>query len=539
MTMKTSTKYLLLPAFLLSAASVSAQDSYDAQTFSNKDLNGTARYVAMGGALGALGGDISTMSSNPAGTAIYRSSDAAITVSELFTGKGAMEHDGYRMSLDQGGALIAFDMDNPSGKGLQFINFGINYQKKRNFLSNLRTNVQGLDNTFSQTFQIADLCADAWVNDYYGSLANMSAGVIKSPNRREGLLYEKYYDKNMQYLGDDLFTKEVVDDNGNKVANPDYLLPANEDKVTHIEYSGVGAKSAVYERATYGANVQADVNLSFNVSDQFFFGFSMGVYDLDYSRESFYQEQGVDGITYDFTNWYKTTGDGFDVKLGVIIRPIEDSPFRIGLMAHTPTWYRLRDANGSTLYMDNEFLASTNNGDYEYRFRTPWTLGVSLGHTIGNYFAIGAEYEFQDLSTAHYSEYGFNGEDYMYFRNVNKITEQTLKAQHTLKIGLEWKPIEEFAFRLGYNYISSPFKNNAYRTIGYDGTYTETDYTNWGDTHRFTFGVGYRFKGGYFDIAYQYQGQKGDFYAFDEVDLKATKIDNNRHQVMGTLGFRF
>jgi hypothetical protein len=57
--------------------------------------------------------------------------------------------------------------------------------------------------------------------------------------------------------------------------------------------------------------------------------------------------------------------------------------------------------------------------------------------------------------------------------------------------------------------------------------------------NRFTLGVGYRFKGGYFDVAYQLQSQKGDFYAFDDVDLKPTEIKNNRSQVMATLGFRF
>lgn len=515
--MATSKKYLILPLLLLSAGTIGAQDSYDAQTFSNNDLNGTARYVGMGGALGALGGDLSTMSSNPAGTAMYRKSDAAITISELFTGKGAMNHDGYRMSLDQGGVLVAFDMDNPTSKGLQFINFGINYQKKRNFLTNQMTHVGHLNDNFSQTFQMADMTnwamEDAVASGYgydgfFGSLANLAT------------------------LQDNAGTSVLTDD-VDQAGNPVY------DSQGNAMYAGVAARNAYFERTTYGADVQADINLSFNVSDQFFFGFSMGVHDIDFSRESFYQEEGVDGAVYDLTNWYKTTGDGFDLKMGVIIRPVEDSPFRIGLMAHTPTWYRMRDANGATLYLNDNNLGYTENPDYEYKYRTPWRLGVSLGHTVGNNFAIGAEYEFQDPSTAHLSEEGYNGGDYEYFRNVNRTTGDILKAQHTLKVGMEYKPIEEVSFRLGYNYVSSPFRSDAFRTIGYDGVYTETDYTNWGDIHRFTLGVGYRYKGGYFDLAYQYQGQKGDFYAFDDVDLKPTKIDNNRHQVMATLGFRF
>lgn len=498
--MRTLKLHLLLSALIGMAGTAYAQDSYDAQTMANSDLNGTARFVAMGGALGALGGDISVMSTNPAGTAMYRKSDAAITISELFTDKGAMGHDSYRMSLDQGGAVITFDMDNPTSKGLQYINFGVNYQKKRNFFTNQVTSLNL--NGFSQTWQIADLCNAAEYHGYWGTMADMSA----SSKDHEGILNEY----------------PMKDNNGN----------------FYTEYEGIHGDKAYYERCTYGSNLQADVNLSFNVSDKFFFGASVGVYNIDYSRESFYQEMGVDGNFYDFTNWYKTTGDGFDVKLGFICRPIEDSPFRFGVTVHTPTWYRMTDANGATLYFNDNRITEKFNPEYDYNYRTPWKLGVSLGHTIGTCFAIGAEYEYQDMSSAKYSEMGYG--DYDYFYNINRITEQTLQAQHTFKIGAEFKPIDEFAIRIGYNYVSSPFKKDAFRTIGYDSPYTETDWINWGDINRFTFGVGYRYKGGYFDVTYQYQGQKGDFYAFDnDVEFLPTKIDANRSQVMATLGFRF
>lgn len=524
--MKTMNKYFLLTALISISSTTYAQDSYDAQNFANSDLNGTARFVAMGGALGALGGDVSVMSTNPAGTGMYRSSDAAFSFSGLFTGDGAMGHDGARMSFDQGGVLIAFDMDNPTSKGLQFVNFGVNYQKKRNFLFNQLTDVQNLYNTFSQTYQIADLCANAFSNDYYGSMADMSACVFKG-SRRGGLLYESYYDKDGKFLGSSLFDPKASD----------YLSESDEKNVASVVYDGVGAQQAYYERATYGGNIQADVNLSFNLSDQFFLGASVGVYDIDYNRESFYQELGTDGMTYDFTNWYKTEGDGFDVKLGFICRPVEESPFRFGFTIHTPTWYRLTDANGSTLYYNDNYISATSNAEYDYRFRTPWKFGVSLGHTIGTSFAIGVEYEFQDMSSMHYSEVdGYNSD---YFRNQNAIMEKTLRGQHTLKVGAEFKPIEELSFRVGYNFVSSPFKKDAFRTIGYDGPYTETDYTNWGNINRFSLGLGYRYKGGYVDLAWQYQAQKGDFYAFDDVNLKPTKIDANRSQLMATFGFRF
>lgn len=505
--MKTFNKYLLLTVLIGMASAAYAQDYYDAQTLANSDLNGTARFVGMGGAIGALGGDISVMSTNPAGTGMYRSSDAAVTVSGIFAGDGARGHDGSRMSLDQGGVVIAFDMDNPTSKGLQFVNFGVNYQKKRNFLFNQSTKITNLDNFFSQTYQIANLCNEAYERDpnanQWGLLADLSAS-------QEGV------------------HGTILDESG------DY------------GYAGLPAEKAYYEKATYGSNSQVDVNLSFNLSDQFFLGASIGVYAIDYNRESLYKETGVDGNTYHFNNWYQTKGDGFDVKLGFIFRPIEDSPFRIGAYVHTPIWYRMTDSNGTELFLnDQPMYIPLSNAEYDYRYRTPWKFGVNIGHTIGQNFAIGAEYEFQDLCSMHYSEIDGIYSDYFY--EMNRSMKETLRGQHTLKVGAEFKPVDSFSIRLGYNFVSSPFKKDAYRTIGFAGPYTETDYTNWGNINRFTVGLGYRYKGGYVDLSYQYQAQKGDFYAFKDGDyidgvlytLPPTKINANRSQLMATLGFRF
>ena len=66
-------------SLLLLAGSAAAQTVYDGAKFIDKDLNGTARFVSMGGAMSALGGDISTMNTNPAGIGIFRSSDVQTT----------------------------------------------------------------------------------------------------------------------------------------------------------------------------------------------------------------------------------------------------------------------------------------------------------------------------------------------------------------------------------------------------------------------------------------------------------------------------
>lgn len=491
----------ILASALLVTGAAMAQDSYDAAELAAKDLNGTARYVGMGGALGALGGDVSVMGTNPAGTALFRKTYATVTMSGVFGPKGQLGHDGSRMSIDNTGIIIA--MPTEDAGSMKYLNFGINYSKSRNYLGNYNTDIDNLGGLFSQTFQVAQLATQALGANDFGLLADMSAPL---------------YDENGM-LVKDAIVGEVFDDDGNLTG-----------------YEGIPASAANYQRSTYGSQSQVDMNFSINLLDKYFVGASVGVYDVNYNRESFYQELGIDGNYYDFSNWYATDGTGIDLKLGFICRPIDDSPFRFGFNVNTPTWYRLEDVNGSMLYMNDSQIDNQSTEPYEYNYRTPWKFGVSTGYTVGNYFAIGAEYEYQDLSTGKYNEHGH---ETSYFITQNQFIKDNLKAQHTFKIGLEVKPTSAFCMRAGYNYVSAPMKKDAYRIIAYNSPFTETDFTNWKDTNRFTFGLGYRYNGGYIDLAYQYSTQKGDFYAFDEIDLKPTEIENNRSQLMCTFGFRF
>ena len=76
-------KVIVTACTLLAMATASAQNAYDAEKLLGNDLNGTARFVGMGGAMGALGGDISVMSSNPAGIGIFRSNDVSVSFGDV------------------------------------------------------------------------------------------------------------------------------------------------------------------------------------------------------------------------------------------------------------------------------------------------------------------------------------------------------------------------------------------------------------------------------------------------------------------------
>lgn len=135
------TKYILLTLCTLGAMQMSAQTVYDGAALSQKDLNGTARFVGMGGAMGALGGDLTTMGVNPAGIGIYRSNDASLTMGYSITGAESnyggfkQENNKYRFSFDNAGVVISTKIGNQTA--LRYMNFGFNYRKAKSFYKNM------------------------------------------------------------------------------------------------------------------------------------------------------------------------------------------------------------------------------------------------------------------------------------------------------------------------------------------------------------------------------------------------------------------
>ena len=62
---------------------------------------------------------------------------------------------------------------------------------------------------------------------------------------------------------------------------------------------------------------------------------------MDYDKYSGYDESYKRGEGYSLESYNNISGSGFDVKMGLILRPFEYSPFRIGFAVHTPTFYKL------------------------------------------------------------------------------------------------------------------------------------------------------------------------------------------------------
>ena len=123
-------KIVSLAALMLAMLPAAAQDTYENARLLGSDLNGTARYVGMGGALDALGADISLTSTNPAGIGMFRHSMFSTSFG-LVTQEDVHKFDQVpkpNLSFDQIGFVYVTETSRTS-----FVNFAFNYHKSRNF----------------------------------------------------------------------------------------------------------------------------------------------------------------------------------------------------------------------------------------------------------------------------------------------------------------------------------------------------------------------------------------------------------------------
>lgn len=501
-------------AMLLCAASARAQDIYQMERMSSEDLSGTARFVGMGGAMGALGADISAMRTNPAAGGLFRHADAAVTigVSSLSEGESFDDVDKGRLSFDQIGFVYPFKMGKHSS--LRSVNFGFNYQKRNNLHSLVNAD-QALGGE-SQTWQMADL-ASFWGGPEKGS-----------PLTDAG--YETFL----------------------------YNQTGTQDGEGYDEYEVYDATRGAYDKAMTGGVQAYDFNLSMNFADRFFFGIGAGVYNVDISSYSEYRETLTAG-EYTLVNDREITGTGVDFKFGTVIYPFDGYTFRFGLSASTPVFYSLTEKTGSAVFSQ---IADERYDDrydivHDYNIRTPWKFNVSAGGTVGGILALGAEYEYADCSAAkvsydddYYDDWYDWGRSTTKDKELNRQAGRHLKGVHTVRLGAE-ASVEAFSVRVGYNYITSPMKDKAFlnqfinsASLDYS---TSTDYMNLSDINRLTCGFGYSGKHFYADFAYMFQKQDGDFYAFstqrgDESavnDARPSKIKLDKSKFLLTVGYSF
>ncbi|MDR1679236.1 MAG: outer membrane protein transport protein [Prevotellaceae bacterium] len=474
-------------AVLLACGQAMAQGEMDALKYSQSDIRGTARYTSMAGAMGALGGDASAIMDNPAALGIYRSSDISLTpgIAWVNTNNGSNKDFSLGATFDNFSAIFNFMTGKNSGAVAH--NFGITYNRLRNFRSNISASRNG--STSSLT-------------DYMAYRADESYDALGDMGWYSNLLYK------------------IVDDQDNVVGYESIL---NEgEKVNKRYYSE--------ERGTID---EWDFSYSINLNNILYLGATIGVQAIDYELSSTHTEDFAEGGGFDLYNTLETTGTGLNFRIGGIVRPVDF--LRIGAAFTTPSVYKLTDYYYDRINSSEAEPFSHGHGAIDYTLTTPYKVMGSLGFVIGKQALVGINYEMKDYSTAKYSgtEYSVD----------NEFIKQDFTMSHTIKIGAEYKFDDALSLRAGYALTTSPVKSSVEdEQLEISPAGSIPAYSIPQNYSQYSAGFGYRSGNFYLDVAYALSQKKDHLYLYPYTAMNTTeaiKVKTTTNTIVATLGLKF
>ncbi len=533
-------RIILSLALATSITITEAQSTEDALRYSLDRPSGTARNISLGGAMGALGGDFSSILTNPAGIAVYRSSEFTITPSLHFNQTDAefygmtSSDDRINVPIQQMGFVGTYKPIREATTGLISTHFGIGYNRKNSFSRNTFIQASGLRTSLLDDF-VNEANLGFW-NDFYNGLAYDNFMIDEHPVAG--------------YEGNYLHAFEYVTDN-----------PEN------IEFGA--AQDLNHSRLMTERGHTGELNLTFgaNFNHNFYFGGSLGITTLNYEKRLTHFEEvngGWQNLTNDyiyyrafdgldaredfaFTESINTSGIGVNLKVGAIYKPTNS--LRIGAAFHTPTLYSFDEDYKTSVeskYIDLGFdegndealiyeTGGTNyqqmRGEFTYNFRTPLKGIGSLAYTFGTFGLISMDYEYTDYSTMQYKSKNASMDEMKSVNNQNDLIKSTFRATHNLRFGAEFKPTEVVTLRAGYGINQSPYKEGHFKNDDKHQTYSG--------------GIGYRMNNMYIDFGYMLRQEKYGYSLYNAAPympggvLETAQITSNHHQLAVTLGWRF
>lgn len=413
-------------AILGSAGKGFAQTEVDVLRYSRTDFGGTARTMGLGGANVALGGDASSIHSNPAGLGLFRRSEISVSAGINFNEVNSTVYGSEAMNTRNNLNIPSFtavfsnrkaDEEEGDWRGGSF---GISFTRLNNFNRNIFYAGTAPENGMR-------------FGEYAAQRANvdLQQGRQLVPNSLQELAYETYLidQDDLGYFSPNL-----------SVTNPFQETIQSEGAQNQWDFS-------------YGASYR----------DKIFIGASLGLTTLRYKQIRTYQETAPASDISDLTlrDELLTEGSGINLKVGAIFRPSD--AFRLGVSFQTPTWHTLNDSYSTSLGVNftdapedgasmNQYR-TTDLGEYEYSLTTPLRANGGAAFFFGKNGFITADVEYVDYSVGR-----LNADDYA-FQEENRLTKNLYQSALNYRIGGEAR-LDVFRVRAGYGLYGDPFKDS-------------------------------------------------------------------------------
>ncbi|MFT4092122.1 MAG: aromatic hydrocarbon degradation protein [Niabella sp.] len=511
-------KKILLAATILTAYNgLHAQTKEDALRYSFLQNSGTARSQGIANANGAIGGEISTIFSNPANIGFYKTGDFVISGGLNLLSNDAAYLGASNKENKTSGFLgtTGFVLGKPNyndGSSLKSSAFGIAVNRVADFNNRVVYNNKGgqLSRTSMADYFIEDIIASNSLYAYGSELAVNSGWVQETVNGDTVNLSSSAVDL---AIASGLEQQETIITNGG---------------ITELAFAGAA-----------------------NFNDRVFLGGTIGLPILRYGASRRYVEQDPDAS--DNTNgfdaaWYDddlvTKGVGINLKVGIVFKATDN--LRLGFAAHSPTFYSLTDsysaAAGSNLDAgaNGDYTAYSDVSTYDYNLQTPYKLMGSFSLLFGNVNDISTQKGFLsgDVEYVNYMASTFrtiensdndNNANNEYFGYVNNDIDDAYKGAVNARLGAELK-FNPISVRLGGAYYGNPYKS------GDNGSVTQA-----------TGGLGYRNKGFFIDLGYVHSFSKEyTIYPYQVTPTaddptyvsNPAKIKPSASRVVFTLGFK-
>lgn len=472
------------------------QNEDDALRISTNAPGGTARSIGLANAFGALGADGSAISINPAGFGLYRTSELSLTpafdvndASSLYYGTSAAD---TRSRFYFGNMNLAFNSPSESGSDWRSSTFGVVYDRtathhwRRQALAD-RVNSSMLDDFASQAAGISP-------DSLYNALPFTA-----------GLAYDAYGINPMDSLGA-LYSAD--------------LPPGAEVRQIHTIDSR-------------GANNNTSFFYSANWMDKVYIGLALGIVGHRFTRTTTHSEttldESIDLKDMSYKENLTTTGNGIDVKAGVILR-LSDR-FRTGLAFHSPQWMQLNDAYTTSVTTNfrspdsqgrTAYSATSPDGVFNYRVHTPWRTILSAAYIAGKHGLVSVDYEYVNYGNARFRPSNKLVDAYD-FAFENEVIKERSNAVHSVRAGTEWRS-GNWYFRMGWGFLPDPYAKDDPRHGQAQRTYAG--------------GLGYRTEHLGVDLGMNYVQRSLNYYQYDPSIVNVTQEERRTLRTLVTISLR-
>lgn len=482
-------RFLTLSILALSSISLLAQNEIDALRYSSDSPLGTARFSAMGGAFGSLGGEFSALSLNPAGIGMYQYSEFTFTPSFNFNSTSSYfnnKETDFNSNLKIGNIGLVFSSQK-NNSDWKRVNIAIGWNQLANYNNNIK--ISGENSTSS----LAD------------NILSISQGNVID-------------ELNPLYSGPAFWT-DLIDLADNSIdTTTDWYANDNGNYISHIK--GNSSKTQSKSIHSSGGKNEFVFSVGGSFNEQLYLGATIGIPTLDYYEKSTYNESNfedtINGLhSFDFTEKLSVYGSGINLKLGALLRVSES--LKLGAAVHTPTAYNIEETyetSITTYFTDNAYKETSPTNLFEYNLITPWKAILSASSVMNKNILLTADYEVIDYTFSRMSSHSYS------FDDENKNIAELYTKTSNIRLGAEMN-VKPLILRTGYSKYGSAFANKDFGTENY------------------SFGIGLNNGGYYFDASYILTQRNSEHLLYNENFIDPISLVNTSHNIIITLGFRY